>query len=55
MKNNWIKNKIVSHWDKYGKSKVSIYRNFKRKIIIIDFMNSGSCTAYSYDGKYIAG
>jgi len=55
MRKNWIKQKISDHWKFFGKNLVFIRRDFKNNTVLIDFMGGGSCTLYTYDGKYIAG
>ena len=52
---NFVKTKILSHWKTFGKVKTFVYRNFNNNTITIDFSNGGSCTTYSYDGKWICG
>ena len=51
----WVKDKIISHWKNFGKSKTFVYRDYNTKTITIDFTNGGSCTKYNYNGKWIAG
>lgn len=52
----WLKDKIKTHWSFIGYiSRVIITKNYKDKTILIDFMNGGSCTLYTYNGKRIAG
>ncbi len=55
MKINWIKKRIHSHWNNFGKVKTFVHRDFESKTVVIDFMNGGPCTLYTYEGKYIAG
>ena len=55
-KKYWINDKIKTHWSFIGcKTKVIVTRNYLDKTILIDFMNGGSCTLYTYNGKWIAG
>jgi len=51
----WLKKKIENHWRWTGKVKVYIRRNFKDNRVTIDFMNSGPCVTYDYNGKWIIG
>ncbi len=51
----WLKQKIIQHWNVFGKTNVAIRRNFETDRIVVDFSNGGPCVAYDYNGKWIAG
>ena len=53
--NGWIKYKILTHWKCFGKAKTFVHRDYKNNTVTIDYCNGGSCTKYTYHGKYIAG
>jgi hypothetical protein len=55
-KTGWIRKIIFGHWYFLGKrSGYKIKRSYINNRVTIDFLNSGSCTLFDYNGKRIAG
>jgi hypothetical protein len=54
-KKGWIKNRVERHEYLCGKTKVIVRRDFHNNRVVLDFMNSGPCAKYDYNGKWIGG
>ena len=50
----WLKEKIKNHLDFTNGDNVSIRRDYKRNIVVIDYFG-GATIKYTYNGKWIAG
>lgn len=54
-KKGWIRERVERHEYLCGKTKVIVRRDFHNNRVVLDFMNSGPCTKYNYNGKWIGG
>jgi hypothetical protein len=52
----WVKKKILDHWTYIErKTKVFVRRDYRNNTVVINFMEGGPCTLYTYKGEWIAG
>ncbi|MBT4376734.1 hypothetical protein HOD29_05145 [archaeon] len=50
----WLRKRILAHIKLTENKKFTVKRNFSDRKIILDFFG-GSCSSYTYDGKWIGG
>ena len=53
-KRGWLKEKIKNHLDFTNGDNVSIRRDYKRNIVVIDYFG-GATIKYDYNGNWVAG
>ena len=50
----WLKNKIKNTLNFTNSKGVSIYRDYKRNIVVVDYLG-GATVKYNYNGKWLCG